>query len=47
MTPFQYLANLLYERSEERIKASEELKNSVEIIRIRIIEISFNLWAAI
>jgi len=47
MIPLQYLANLLYERSEERIKTSEEVKNSVETIRIRIIEVSFDVWAVI
>lgn len=47
MITFQYLANLLYERSERRIKTSEEVKNSVETIRIRIIEVFFNVWAAI
>ena len=47
MITFQYLSNLLYERSERRIKASEEVINSVEIISVRIIEVSFNVWAAI
>jgi hypothetical protein len=47
MTSFQYLANVLFERSDIRIKAPEEVKNSVEIIRIRIIEVSFNIWAGI